>query len=72
MDFVNIAKNDNITTNVKLAFPKIDLSSLISPNAEVTFNTSSSNIRFIFADKLLKADVAINKIILSNNEELEK
>ncbi|BBJ31683.1 hypothetical protein RAS_07920 [Rickettsia asiatica] len=70
--FVNIAKNDNITTNVKLDFPKIDLSSLISPNAGVTFNTSSSNIRFIFADKLLKADVAINEIILSNNEALEK
>ncbi|ADE29872.1 AsmA family protein [Rickettsia prowazekii] len=70
--FVNIAKNTNITTNVKLDFHKIDLSSLILPNAVVTFNTFGSNIRFIFADKLLKANVAINEIILSNNEALEK
>ena len=70
--FVNIAKNDSITTNLRLDFPKIDLSSLISPNAVVTFNTSSSNIRFIFANKLLNADLTIKEIILSNNEALEK
>ncbi|WP_122036766.1 AsmA family protein [Rickettsia typhi] len=70
--FVNIAKNTNITTNVQLNFPKIDLRSLILPNAVVKFNTFGSNIRFIFADKLLKANVAINEIILSNNEALEK
>ncbi|WP_347938674.1 AsmA-like C-terminal region-containing protein [Rickettsia oklahomensis] len=70
--FVNIAKNDNITTNVKLNFPKIDLSLLLAPNAMVTFNTAPSNVRFIFADKLLKTDVTIDEIILSNNEALEK
>ncbi|ABV73675.1 hypothetical protein A1E_03720 [Rickettsia canadensis str. McKiel] len=70
--FVHIAKNDHITTNVKLDFHKIDLSSLISPNAGGTFHTDRSNIRFIFADKLLKTDVKINEIILSNNEALEK
>ena len=70
--FVNIAKSDNIDNNVKLNFPKIDLSSLISTNNSVTFNTTPTNTRFIFADKLLKADITIDEIILSNNEALEK
>ncbi|MCZ6924694.1 MAG: exodeoxyribonuclease 7 small subunit [Rickettsia endosymbiont of Ixodes persulcatus] len=69
--FVNIAKNDNITTNVKLDFPKIDLSSLILTSA---LSNLSAKINLIFEGAVLNTPAfgEINEIILSNNEALEK
>jgi len=69
---INIAKNDNITSTVKLNFSKIDLNKIFSSNSPVTFNTIPSNIRFVFADKLLKIDIAIDEVTLNNNNTLEK
>lgn len=69
---ISIAKNDNTTGTVNLNFSKIDLNSIVSSNTPVTFNTAPSNIRFIFADKLLKINIAIDEVILSNNNTLEK
>ena len=69
---INIAKNDTTTGTVNLNFSKIDLNSIVSSNAPVTFNTAPSNIRFIFADKLLKINIVIDEVILSNNNTLEK
>lgn len=69
---INIAKNDNVTSAVNLKFSKIDLNTLFSSNSLVAFNTIPSNIRFVFADKLLKIDIAIDEVILNNNNSLEK
>ncbi|HJD56305.1 MAG TPA: exodeoxyribonuclease 7 small subunit [Rickettsia endosymbiont of Pyrocoelia pectoralis] len=70
--FINLAKNDKITSNVKLNFPKIDLTSLFNSNSSLTFDTVPSNLRFVFADKLLKTDITIDEVVLNNNESLEK
>lgn len=70
--FINLAKNDAITSNIKLNFPKIDLTSLFNSNSPLTFDTAPSNLRFVFADKLLKTDITIDEVVLNNNESLEK
>ena len=69
---INIAQNGNTTSEVKLNFSKIDLSKIFSSNSAVTFNTAPSNIRFIFADKLLYINIAIDEMILGNDNTLEK
>ncbi len=69
---ISIAKNDNTTSTINLNFSKIDLNSIVSANTPVTFSPASSNIRFIFADKLLKLNIAIDEVILSDNNTWEK
>lgn len=68
---ISIAKNDNTTGTVNLNFSKVDLDSMMSSNTPVIFNIAPSNIRFIFADKLLKIDITVDEVILNNNT-LEK
>lgn len=69
---MDISKNNKVPSLITLHFPKIDINSLLTSNISDQFNSIPANLRFIFADKLLKTDITIDEIVLSNNESLDK
>ncbi|MFY9590206.1 AsmA-like C-terminal region-containing protein [Rickettsia endosymbiont of Halotydeus destructor] len=69
---MNISKNNKVASLITLHFPKIDINSLLNSNIPDQFSNPYFNSRFDFADKLLKIDINIDEIILSNNEALNK
>lgn len=68
---IYLNKSDNVTSIIKLHFPKIDAKSLITSSNNVKqFSNSVFGLRFLFDNKSIITNILVDQIILGNDEVL--
>lgn len=68
---VYLSRNDNVTSIIKLYFPKIDVKSLITSSNNINqFSDSVFGLRLIFDNKSIITNVLVDQIILGSDEIL--
>ncbi|MFU7502355.1 MAG: hypothetical protein ACE1S7_02675 [Candidatus Tisiphia sp.] len=68
---IYLNKSDDVTSTIKLYFPKIDARSLITSSNNIKqFSNSVFGLRFLFDNKSIITDILVDQIILNNDEVL--
>ncbi|WP_341756045.1 MULTISPECIES: AsmA-like C-terminal region-containing protein [unclassified Candidatus Tisiphia] len=68
---IYLNKSDDVTSTIKLYFPKINAKSLITSSNNIKqFSNSVFGLRFLFDNKSIITDILVDQIILNNDEVL--
>ncbi|MCC8398692.1 MAG: exodeoxyribonuclease 7 small subunit [Rickettsia endosymbiont of Labidopullus appendiculatus] len=68
---IYLNKSDEVTSIIKLYFPKIDAKSLITSSNNIKqFSNSVFGLRFLFDNKSIITNILVDQIILDNDEVL--
>ncbi len=68
---IYLNKSDDVTSIIKLYFPKIDAKSLITSSNNIKqFSNSVFGLRFLFNNKSIITNILVDQIILANDEVL--
>ncbi|MCC8398976.1 MAG: AsmA-like C-terminal region-containing protein [Rickettsia endosymbiont of Platyusa sonomae] len=68
---IYLNKSDEVTSIIKLHFPKIDTKSLITSSNNIKqFSNSVFGLRFLFDNKSIITNILVDQIILNNDEVL--